>query len=99
MATVQPAPAGPDQLAVGDEHLVEDDLVELGVTGDLDQRADLDAVGVHVDDQAGQPLLALGGVGVAPGQAQTPIGELRIGGPHLVSGDQPPAVGRARPGW
>ena len=49
-----PGADGVEALAVGDADVGEEDLVELGVTGDLAQGADLDARGVHVDDEVGQ---------------------------------------------
>ena len=46
---------------VRDRHLdvVEEDLVELGLAGDLAQRPHLDAGRAHVDDQIGQVVIAL----------------------------------------
>src|SRR5437588_740743 len=38
--------------------VVEEDLVELRLTGDLPQRSNLDAGRMHVDDQVRQPLVA-----------------------------------------
>ena len=67
-----PAVAGlTDQCRVGYEHAVEDHFVELGVAGDLHERADLDAVRVHVDRQAREPELTLRCVGVAAGEAES----------------------------
>ena len=89
----------PDQGRVGDEDAVEDDLVELGIAGDLHEGADLDTLGVHVDRQAREPELPLGCVGVAAGEAEAPVGELGVGGPHLVAGDRTIRRRPARPGW
>ena len=42
-ASRQPSPGSPDQAVVGHEHVVEEDLVEQRLAGDLAQRADVDA--------------------------------------------------------
>ena len=44
------------------------------------------------------PCCRLGASGSAAGQAQTPVGELGVGGPDLAAGDQPPALDPLGPG-
>ena len=48
---------GPDAHRVGDAHVVEEHLVELGVAGDLHERPHLDARRVHVDDEVREPAV------------------------------------------
>ena len=40
-----------EPVGVGDPHVGQEDLVELGLAGDLAQRPDLDARVVHVEDE------------------------------------------------
>ena len=40
------------------------------------------------------PCWRLGAVGVAPGQAEAPVGELGVGGPYLAPADPVPALDR-----
>ena len=96
-ATAHPRPRRPTRRVVGHEDVVQLHLVELGLAGRLDQRVDLDPVGVHVDDEEGEALLALGGGRVAAGQADAPVGELGVGGPDLAAGDPVAAVDRHGP--
>ena len=62
-ATPHPSPSVPTRRSVGHEDVVQLDLVELGLAGGLDERVHHHARGVHVDDQCGDALLALGAVG------------------------------------
>ena len=52
------------------------------------QRADLDALLVHVDAEVGDALV-LGHVGVGAGDEHAEVGDLAAGGPHLLAGDDP----------
>ena len=47
----------PDAVGVGDSHIGEVHLVELGLAGDLAQRPHLDAGRVHVEHEVGQALV------------------------------------------
>ena len=49
-ATVQPEFGVADDVLVGDEHVVEEHLVEFRAAGDLAQRPHLDLGCLHVDD-------------------------------------------------
>ena len=92
-----PAVAGlTDDLVVSKEYVVEEDLVEIGLVGDLSQGVDVDPVGVHVDHEGGNAQV-LGRIGVRAGQAQAPIDELGIGSPHLLAAEPPAAVVRNGP--
>ena len=64
----------------------EEDLVELRLARDLAQRPHLDAGRLHVDDQVGEPGVALR-VGVAAREEDAPVGDVRVGRPHLLAVD------------
>ena len=91
-ATVHPAALGAHPPFVGHEDVVQLDLVELGLAGRLHERVHAHAVGVHVDDERGDALLALRRIGIGAGQAQAPVGELRVGGPDLAARDAIPTL-------
>ena len=57
LATAQPLLRPPMSGAVGDDGLLHEHLVEHGVAGHLHQRADLDALLVHVDAEVGDALV------------------------------------------
>ena len=80
-----------DQVLVRDVGALEEDLVELGLAGDLAQRTDLDPVLLHVADEVGEALV-LRRVGVGARQEHAPLRLVRIGGPDLLAGDAPAAV-------
>src|SRR5580692_9972627 len=72
------APAVPRRAyhgVVGDEDVVEEDLVEHGGAGQLAQRPDVDALGAHVDDEV-RDAGVLAGVGVRAGQADPEVRRL-----------------------
>ena len=73
---------------IGDAYVGEVHLVELGVAGHLPQRAYLDARCLHVDDEVGQAVV-LACLWVAAGEQQSPSGDVRLGGPHLLAVDRP----------
>ena len=77
-----------DPVGVGDPHLGDVDLVELGLTGHLAQRAHLDAGRVHVQGEVGEALV-LGRLGIGPGHQHAPVGDVGQGVPHLLPGDHP----------
>ena len=81
---------GTDPLVVWHQHLVQEDLVELGVAGHLHERPDVDARGLHVEREERQAARA-GGLGIGSRQAQPPCGEL----PRTRS--RPSGPTRARP--
>jgi hypothetical protein len=54
------------------------------IVGDLAQRTHLDSRRVHVDRERGDAL-ALRRVGIGPGQAPSPVGELGVARPHLLT--------------
>ena len=78
----------------GHEDAVQLDLVELGLTGRLHERVHRHALGVHVHHERRDAELALRRVGIRAGQAQPPVGELRVGRPHLATRDAVAAVHR-----
>ncbi len=84
------ADAADDRVGV-DRDVVEEDLVELGLAGDLAQPAHGHALGVHRHDEHRQALV-LGHVGVGAREQQAVGGELRVGRPHLLPGELPAAV-------
>ncbi len=77
-------PRDADDGVVGDEDVVEEDLVEHGCAGELAQRADVEPLGVHVDDEVGDPGV-LGRVGIGTGEADAEVRDLRQRRPHLLT--------------
>src|SRR3954451_15584366 len=87
IATAQPVPSPPRMFSCG-TGLLDEELVELGLTGDLAQRADLDRVLLHVHEEVGQALVPRR-LGVGAGDEHAPlrvVGERR---PHLLAGHDP----------
>ena len=83
---------GTDLGAGVERDVVEEDLVEVGLAGDLAQRAHRHALGVHRDDEHRQALV-LRHVGVRAGEEQAERRVLRVGRPHLLAREAPGAVG------
>ena len=77
-----------DDVRVGDPRLLDEDLVELALAGDLDQRLGFDPLLLHVHQEVGEALV-LGGVGVGAGDEHAPLGVLGEGRPDLLPGDDP----------
>ncbi len=82
-----------DEMVCRHEHIVEEHLVELGLAGDLPQRAHLDTRLVEVDHEVGDAAV-LGRVGIGPHEGDAPAGEAGVGGPDLLAPHQPAALGR-----
>ena len=81
----------PDHRVVGDEDVVQEDLVEHGGTREFAQRADVDAAGPHVHD-AVRDAGVLGSVRIGPCQADAEVRRLGQRGPHLLAVQHPPAL-------
>ena len=83
---------GPAPVLVAEEvldrhdHVVEEDLVEVGRPPRLADRSHVDARRRHVDDQAADALV-LGGVGVGADEEHAPVRLLGPAGPHLLPVD------------
>ena len=86
----------PDDVLVRDPRLLDEQLVELGLAGDLAQRADLDPVLLHVHQEVGQPAV-LGRVGVGAREQHAPLRLVGHRRPHLLAGDDPLVARRAPP--
>ena len=101
IATFQPSPGAPTMFSAARARAVEEHLEELGVAGDLQDRADLDAGLLHRHQQVREPLVALRrGIGAADDEA--PVRPRGPGGPHLLAVDAPtrrPRGGRASARW
>ena len=88
----RPAPVElADEVVARHEHLLEEHLVELRLSGDLDQRPDVDAGRLHVDDEVRDAPVP-GGVRVRAGQTDPPPGVARIACPYLLATEQPAVV-------
>ena len=88
------APAAVDRADLGarlEVDVVEEDLVEVRLAGDLAQRAHGHARGVHRHDEHRQALV-LGQVGVRAGEQEPERGVLRVRRPHLLAREPPGAV-------
>ena len=81
----------PDHVVVGDEHVVEEHLVELRAARRHLQRAHLDALGLHVDDHRGDAVV-LRHVGVGAHRGEPALGDVGPARPHLLPVDEPAAV-------
>ncbi len=90
-AVPQPFPTPPTTASCVERDVVEEDLVELRLAGDLAQAAHGDALAVHRHDEHRQALV-LGHVGVGAREQQPVGGELGVGGPHLLAAQPPAAV-------
>ncbi len=77
-----------EHVAVRNAHVVQEDLVELGLGGDLVEGAHVDAGALHVEQEVRQPFV-LRQVGVAAGDEHAPLGDVRQGGPHLLAVEHP----------
>ena len=77
-----------EALRVRDADLGQEDLVELGLTGDLAQRPDLDARRGHVAQEV-RHALVLGHVRVGAGDEDRPARLVRHRGPDLLAVDDP----------
>jgi hypothetical protein len=77
-----------DDLVLGHPHVGEEHLVEIALHGHVDQRPDLDARGVHPEQQETDAAV-LGGVGLGANQAEDPVGQMRGAGPDLLTIDDP----------
>ena len=86
-------PGRPDQMPGRHGHVLEEDLVELGLARDLHEGSDLDTLGLHVHHQQRQTP-GSGRPGLGPGQTQSVPGELRVRRPHLLAAHPPsPGIG------
>ncbi len=74
--------------AVRDPHVSEEDLVELGLTGELAQWPHLDAGCLHVAEEV-RHAAVLGHVRVGPGHQDRPGRLVGQRGPHLLAVDDP----------
>ena len=75
-----------DDVLDRDPRVLDEELVELGLARDLDQRADVDAVLLHVHQEVRQPAV-LGRVRVGAREQHAPLGLVRERRPHLLAGD------------
>jgi hypothetical protein len=84
------------QVVAWHEDLVEEHFVELRLSGDLDQRAHVDPLRLHVDDEVRDAPMP-GRLRIRAREADPPPGVARIARPHLLAADQPTVVDRHRP--
>src|SRR6266550_2996066 len=68
--------------------VVEEDLVELGLAGDLPEGLHRDARELHVEEEIGDALV-LGHVRVGAGEQHHVVGDVGERGPHLLPVDHP----------
>ncbi len=78
-----------EPLRVGDADVGEEDLVELGVAGDLAQRPHLDARRLHVDDEVRHALVLGTDSGSVRAMSMPQPSEVGERGPHLLAVDDP----------
>ena len=77
-----------NDIVIGHEHLVEENLIEVCFTGDLLQRSHLDTGGVHLDHHHRDALM-LRGVEIGSHRGKAVRRKVAAGGPHLLAGDLP----------
>ncbi len=77
---------GPDPVLDRDSDIGQEGLVEVVAAGHLDDLADLDARGGHVEDEV-RDALVLGRGRVGPGQQDAPLGAVGPGRPDLLAVD------------
>src|SRR3954466_3324842 len=92
-----PVALAADDVLVRDPRLFDEQLVELGLAGDLPQRAHLDRVSKSTHEEVRQPLVARN-VRVRPCDEHAPLRVMGERRPHLLPGDDPlvPVAHRAR---
>ena len=78
----------PQSSRIGNTHLVEEALVELGLTGHLKQRSYIDAGGVHVHEER-RDALVFRNIGVGARNDETIGSNVRESGPHLLTRHNP----------
>src|SRR5262249_16779610 len=86
----------PDDVVVGHEHVVEEDLVELGVPGRHLETAHLDAGGLHVDHHRGDAVV-LRHVGIRAHGREAELRHVATARPHLLALAPPFGPWRGRP--
>jgi hypothetical protein len=82
------ATLGADAHGVVHDHIGEEDFAEAGAAGHLAQGADINARGVHRDEEHGQPPV-LGRLPIRAYQRKAEISERAVGRPNLLSIDVP----------
>ena len=82
---------------VGHPHVGEEHLVERRAAGHLAQRPDLDARGLHVDEEHGEAAVAAVGVGGRPGDDLADVGVVGARRPHLLAVEDPLVAVAHRP--
>jgi hypothetical protein len=83
-----PVVLAPDHVLLRAAGVGEEDLVEVGTSVDLLDGPHLDPGLLHGHQQVGDARV-LGGIGVGAGQQEDVVGELGLGGPHLLAVDHP----------
>ncbi len=87
-----PALAGvPDDLGRGDRYVVEEGLVEVGLTGQLPDGRQRDTGIAHVDNEQAEVVMPGRRVG-GPGKQQAILRVMRIAGPDLAARDPVPVL-------
>ena len=77
---------GADAVGLRHAHVVEEDLAELGLAGDLPQRLHGHAGRLHVHDH-GRDALVAGRIGIGAREEPDVVGDQRVRGPDLLAGD------------
>ncbi len=79
-----------DSAGGGDEHVFQEHLGELCITGHLHERTYLDTIGVHVDCEHAEAPASAGFT--CAGQTEAPVGELSVGSPYLGPAEEVAAL-------
>ena len=85
-----------EQRARRQEHVLEHDFVEMMFVREIDNRADLDARRLHVDDELADAAVAVVALGVGAAEQDHIVRDMRARGPHLRAVDLETALDRGR---
>src|SRR5690606_35444447 len=80
---VPAVPLDPHQHVGGNENIVKEDFVEVGLAGEIPDGAHIDAGGPHVDQELGQPLVLDLAVAAGAEQADQDRKSTRLNSSHV----------------
>ena len=97
LASDHPWPRAPTRCPAGSRTSSRKTSLKVWVAGHVDERPHRDPGGVHGADEVGDALV-LGGVGLGAGQQDPEVGQMGVGGPHLLTLHHPLVAVELGPG-